>query len=81
VLLLHGDNELRLLLGTGIASRFIPDAEITQTTGTEANSGQTLHDSHSIVFSGVFLGVNAFTNLVLTGLIGMSCSYIHESEG
>jgi len=59
----------RELIGTGIASRYVGEASVTQAVGTESNNS-TLIDSHSIIFSGVFMGVNAFTNLVLTGLIG-----------
>ncbi|KAF5365959.1 hypothetical protein D9758_006650 [Tetrapyrgos nigripes] len=67
-------------LGTGIASRFIADADVSQSVGADSGSGGNLQDKRSIVFSGVFMGVNAFTNLVLTGMIAGRIWYISRQS-
>ncbi|THU78427.1 hypothetical protein K435DRAFT_876642 [Dendrothele bispora CBS 962.96] len=57
------------------------DSDVTQSVGTEnTNNSQMLVDKHSIIFSGVFMGVNAFTNLMLTSLIAGRIWYISHQN-
>ncbi|KAF5329009.1 hypothetical protein D9758_018557 [Tetrapyrgos nigripes] len=49
-------------LGIAIAAQFLPQASVNESVLSATTA-------HNVVFSGVFLGVNVFTNLVLTGMI------------